>query len=61
MCRQAMCASLDANLLRDTLSYMLAKVRDQDVVYFVAAMQENLRGRRLLALFFKENYDVVRV
>jgi aminopeptidase 2 len=61
MCRRAMCASQDADLLQETLDYLLTKVRDQDVIYFVAGMQANLRGRRPLALFFKEKYDVVRV
>lgn len=51
----------DINLLEETLSFMLSKARDQDIVVFFAAFSRNYKARRMLTTFVKNNYDKVSV
>ncbi|KAJ6513872.1 leucyl aminopeptidase [Mycena vitilis] len=55
----AMSASQDPAILDQTFSYILAKSRDQDIVYFFRGLQANVHARQRLAVFFKDNYDTL--
>ncbi|KAG0705166.1 hypothetical protein DFH29DRAFT_907854 [Suillus ampliporus] len=52
----AMCASRDEACIKETYSYILSKVRNQDIVYFINGLQTNYLTRRSCAQFFKDNY-----
>lgn len=53
-------ATRDSALINSTLDFMSNKSRDQDVLYFFVGLSRNEGARRLLADFFKKQYDVVR-
>ncbi|KAF9463935.1 leucyl aminopeptidase [Collybia nuda] len=53
----AMCATEDPELLKQTLDFIIHKSRDQDLIYFFLGLSSNLKTRRLLFQFFKDNYD----
>lgn len=52
----AMCASQDEACIKDTFTYILSKVRSQDIIYFINGFQTNFRTRRSCAQFFQDNY-----
>ncbi|KDQ59543.1 hypothetical protein JAAARDRAFT_33120 [Jaapia argillacea MUCL 33604] len=55
----AMGSSRDLALAKETLDYTLTNARDQDVMYFFSGLQSNPLARRILAQFFKDNYDAL--
>ena len=56
-----MCSTEDTRLMEEVFQYILTKARDQDVVYFFMGLRSNYKARRLLAQFFKDQYDTVGV
>lgn len=54
-----MASSQDSELLQDTLAYVRDRARVSDVSSFFSALAANVSGRRLLAQFIQDNYDVV--
>ncbi|KAF8892603.1 leucyl aminopeptidase [Infundibulicybe gibba] len=55
----AMGASQDLELAKETLAFMKSKSRDQDVVSFFRGLSANFKTRRLVAQYFKDEYDVL--
>lgn len=53
-------ATQDSELLKETLDFITNKSRDQDIMYFFRGLGANVKAKRMLANFFKEQYDVVR-
>jgi len=51
----------DPELLKETFQFILDRAKDQDVMYFFRELGANFKSRRLLAQFFKEQYDVVSI
>ncbi|KAF7328714.1 Aminopeptidase 1 [Mycena venus] len=47
----------DLGLMKELLSYILTKARDQDVVGFCLGLEANPLARRILVEFFQDNYD----
>lgn len=58
-CRQAMGSVEDPELIKETFKFISTKARDQDVVYFFRGLSGNPKARRLLAQYFKEEYDTL--
>ncbi|KAG5728364.1 hypothetical protein E4T56_gene19148 [Termitomyces sp. T112] len=56
---QALGSAEDPELLKETLKFISTKARDQDVVYFFRGLSGNPKARRLLAQYFKEEYDTL--
>ncbi|KAF5386636.1 hypothetical protein D9615_001831 [Tricholomella constricta] len=56
---QAMGATEDPELLKETCKFISTKARDQDVVYFFRGLGINTKARRQLAQYFKEEYDTL--
>jgi len=54
----AMGATQDPELVKETFQHILKKSRDQDIVYSFRGLESNYTTRRMLASFFKENYDI---
>lgn len=52
-------ATEDPELLKQTLDFITHKSRDQDLIYFFFGLTSNFKTRRLLAQFFKDEYDKV--
>ncbi|KAJ7025196.1 leucyl aminopeptidase [Mycena alexandri] len=50
-------ATENVDLIKELFSYMLNSVRDQDLDAFCRSLAANPLSRRLLAQFFKDNYD----
>ncbi|KAJ6558360.1 peptidase family M1-domain-containing protein [Mycena capillaripes] len=48
----------DLSLVEELFSYILTKARDQDVASYFLGLEANPFSRRLLAQFFKDNYDI---
>ena|ERR1700722_7033848 len=57
--RIAMGATEDHALAQETLQYILTGARDQDIHTFFAGLGANFKTRRLLATFFKEQFQTV--
>ena len=57
--RQALGSAEDPELLKETFKFISTKARDQDVVYFFRGLSGNPKARRLLAQYFKEEYDAL--
>ncbi|KAL4067568.1 leucyl aminopeptidase [Scleroderma citrinum] len=55
----AMCASNDTSCIDDTFSYVLNKVRNQDIIYFFMGLQRNFRTRRSSATFMLNNFSEI--
>jgi aminopeptidase 2 len=56
-----MTATQDAGLLEEALDYILTMARDPDFEDFFNGLQANFKARRLLAIFFIEHMDEVRI
>ncbi|KAJ7665988.1 leucyl aminopeptidase [Mycena polygramma] len=54
---QALCAADDVELINETLAFVLLEVRDQDIMYFIGGLAENIKTRRRGAKFFMDNLD----
>jgi aminopeptidase 2 len=50
-------ASEDPALAQETLEYAMEHARDQDLVYFVSSITNNMKTRRVATNFFKDNYE----
>lgn len=59
--RQAMGATEDPELVKQTLDFITNQAKDQDIMYFFRGLSNNFKTRRVLAQFFKEEYDTVSV
>jgi len=57
----AMGATYDDQLWQKTLDFMKVKTRDQDLPYFFHGLAGNMRLRRKLVSYFKEEYESVSV
>jgi aminopeptidase 2 len=55
----ALCAATDDALVDETFKFILSGAKDQDVYMFIAFLANNIKTRRRMANFFKENYDEV--
>lgn len=53
----AMCASNDMSCINDTFTYILSKVRNQDIIYFFTGLQKNFRTRHSSAAFLLDNFS----
>lgn len=58
--RAALGANPDRRLIDETFEYIMTKARDQDVIYYYGGLGNNPKARKLVAEFFKDNYDAVR-
>ncbi|KAG6885073.1 hypothetical protein C0993_006152 [Termitomyces sp. T159_Od127] len=56
---QAMGSVEDPELVKETFGFISTKARDQDVVYFFRGLSGNPKARRLLAQYFKDEYDTL--
>ncbi|KAG6919995.1 hypothetical protein DXG01_013344 [Tephrocybe rancida] len=54
---QAMGATEDSELMKETLKFISTKARDQDVVYFFRGLASNPKARRQVVQYFKDEYD----
>ncbi|KAF7360192.1 Aminopeptidase 1 [Mycena venus] len=54
---QALCAADDLELTNDTLHFILSEARDQDIIYFISGLAQNIKTRRRAAIFFMDNFD----
>ncbi|KAJ7741960.1 leucyl aminopeptidase [Mycena maculata] len=54
---QALCAADDLELIHDTFRFVLSEVRDQDIMYFIGGLVQNIKTRRLAAEFFMDNFE----
>ncbi|KAJ7108703.1 peptidase family M1-domain-containing protein [Mycena epipterygia] len=55
---QALCTADDPKLTSETLLFILSEnVRDQDIIYFIGGLSQNIKTRRLAAEFFMDNFD----
>lgn len=52
-------ATEDPELLKQTLDFITHKSKDQDLIYFFFGLTSNFKTRRLLAQYFKDEYDNV--
>ncbi|KAG6813612.1 hypothetical protein H0H92_009229 [Tricholoma furcatifolium] len=56
---QAMGATEDAELMKETFQFISTKARDQDVVYFFRGLANNPKSRRQVVKYFQDEYDVL--
>ncbi|TFK42895.1 peptidase family M1-domain-containing protein [Crucibulum laeve] len=56
---QAMGATEDPQLIQETFKFITTKSKDQDIMYFFRGLSNNFKARRLLAKFFRDEYDVL--
>ncbi|KAJ7468068.1 leucyl aminopeptidase [Mycena latifolia] len=54
---QALCAADDLGLTNETFRFILSGVRDQDIMYFIGGLAQNIKTRRLAATFFMDNFE----
>ncbi|KAJ7441762.1 leucyl aminopeptidase [Mycena galericulata] len=54
---QALCAAEDVELVKETFRFVLSDVRDQDIMYFISGLSQNIKTRRFAANFFMDNFD----
>ncbi|KAG6832427.1 hypothetical protein H0H87_001587 [Tephrocybe sp. NHM501043] len=54
---EALGATEDSELLKETFKFISAKSRDQDVVYFFRGLSSNPKARRQFVQYFKDQYD----
>ncbi|KAJ6557958.1 peptidase family M1-domain-containing protein [Mycena capillaripes] len=54
---QALCAVEDPELMNETFHFILLGVRDQDIMYFIGGLAQNIKTRRRVAQFFMDNFD----
>jgi len=55
----AMGATYDDELWQRTLDFIKVRTRDQDLPYFFRGLAGNIRLRRKLVSYFKEEYETV--
>lgn len=54
-------ATRDPGLLKRTLDFIKTKARDQDIIYYFRGLSFfNLKMRKALVDYFKDQYEVVR-
>ncbi|KAF9466381.1 leucyl aminopeptidase [Collybia nuda] len=56
---QAMGATEDPELVKQTLDFITHQARDQDIIYFFRGLSNNFKTRRILVQFFKDEYDTL--
>ncbi|KAJ7247921.1 hypothetical protein B0H12DRAFT_1203161 [Mycena haematopus] len=54
---QALCAADDVELTNETFHFILSEVRDQDIMYFIGGLAQNIKTRRRAVTFFLDNFD----
>ncbi|KAF8162440.1 leucyl aminopeptidase [Mycena galopus ATCC 62051] len=54
---QALCAADDLELTNETFDFILSEARDQDIMYFIGGLVQNIKTRRRAAIFFTDNFD----
>lgn len=52
-------ATEDPELVKKTLDFITNQAKDQDIIYFFRGLGSNFKTRRVLAQFFREEYDTV--
>jgi hypothetical protein len=52
-------ATYDPELLQETFNFIKNKSRDQDIIYFFRGLSDNIKMRRGLAAYIKDQYDIV--
>jgi aminopeptidase 2 len=52
-------ATHDSELLQETFDIIKNKSRDQDVIYFFRGLSDNIKMRRQLVAYLKDEYSTV--
>jgi hypothetical protein len=52
-------ATHDPELLQETFSFIKNKSRDQDIIYFFRGLSDNIKMRRGLVAYLKDQYEAV--
>lgn len=52
-------ATEDPELVKQTLDFITHQAKDQDLMYFFGGLSANFKTRKVLAQFFKDEYDTV--
>ncbi len=52
-------ATRDPELLKRTFDFIKTNARDQDIIYYFRGLSVNLKMRKALVDYFKDQYEVV--